>query len=222
MRRLISASMIPLVLLGFASIALAQPMTFTIDRAHSEVGFGVRHFFNKVRGTFTDYSGTITFDPERLAASAVEVTIRDSSIYTANARRDRHLRSEDFFWVEKHPHITFKSTRVIPGKDTQRFQVAGDLTIRGKTRPVTLDVEYLGMAPISVEGRPAQIEAGWVARTKIDRKDFDIVWNRAVDQGGIGSTVLGDEVEIELNIAAVAQNPPAAGAAPQQPQAPAK
>ena len=97
--------------------ARREPRTFTIDRSHSEVGFNVRHFFNKVHGRFTDYSGIdrvrsrTTWRPRR-----VEVTIKDTSIYTANERRDKHLRSEDFFWIEKHPTITFKSTKVIPGK----------------------------------------------------------------------------------------------------------
>ena len=139
-------------LAAFAAAASAEPRTYQIDPAHSEVGFDIRHFFAKVHGRFDDYSGTIIFDPANLAASTVEVAIRDSSIDTAQEKRDKHLRSQDFFWVEKYPALTFKSTKVIPGPDSSHFQVAGDLTIRGITKPVTLDVEYLGMGRVAIGG----------------------------------------------------------------------
>ena len=209
-KRLLVASLAALALVAVASVAPAEPRTYQFDRSHSEVGFNVRHFFNKVHGSFTDYSGAIVFDPKSLATSSVEVTIQDSSIYTANEKRDNHLRTEDFFWVEKHPTIGFKSTKVIAGKDAKHFNVAGDLTIRGVTKPVTLAVEYLGSGTLAVQGRPVGTQAGWVATTTINRKDYGIVWNRTVDQGGV---MLDDNVEIVLNIAGVSRDE-TAGAVP--------
>ena len=106
-------------LLGPAA-SRAEMKTYAIDRAHSEVGFNIRHFYNKTHGRFEDYSGTINFDPKNLAASTVEVTIRDSTIYTANDRRDQHLRTKDFFWSDTYPTITFKSTKVIRARRRAR------------------------------------------------------------------------------------------------------
>src|SRR5262249_38307735 len=143
--------------------------------------------------------------PKNLTASTVEVTIRDTSIYTANDRRDGHLRTQDFFWTEKYPNITFKSTKVIPGKDDKHFQVAGDLTIRDVTKPVTLDVEFLGMGPVAISGNDLGIQAGFVATTTIpDRKVYGLVWNKTLDGGG---AMLSDDVQLTLNIAAFARNP---------------
>ena len=185
-----------------AHAAAADPTTFQIDRAHSDVGFDVRHFFNKVHGKFTDYEGTIVYDPKNLTASTVTVTIRDSSINTNNERRDNHLRTQDFFWQEKYPTITFKSSKVLPGKDDKHFQVVGDLTIRGVTKTVTLDTEFLGMASTASGGFDFGTQAGFIATVTIpDRKEYGLVWNKTLDQGG---TMLGDDVAITLNIAAVA------------------
>jgi polyisoprenoid-binding protein YceI len=192
-----------LVALPF-SVASAATMTFTIDKAHTEVGFDITHFFTKVHGRFTDFSGTIIADPKNVTASSVEVTIRDSSIFTANERRDQHLRTPDFFWVEKYPEITFKSTKVVPGKDAKRFQVLGDLTIRGVTKPVTLEAEFLGMGPVAIGGKSMGTQAGFQAMTTINRKDFGIVWNKALDSGGM---MLADEVTITLDVAAMSTEP---------------
>jgi polyisoprenoid-binding protein YceI len=188
-----------------ASLAAAEPKTFMIDRAHTEVGFNIRHFFTKVHGRFTDFAGSIVYDPKALAASSVDVTIRDTSIWTGTERRDNHLRTEDFFWVEKYPTITFKSSKVIAGKDDHHFQVAGDLTIRGVTKPVTLDVEFLGMGPVDIGGNSLGVQAGFDATTTINRKDYGIVWNKTVDQGG---AMLDDNVELVLNVAAFAAGDP--------------
>jgi polyisoprenoid-binding protein YceI len=196
--RLVACAVLGVGLL--ASVASAQSRTYTIDKAHSEVGFKIKHFFNKTYGQFSDFAGTIQFDPKNVAASTVEVTIQDSSINTENARRDNHLRSEDFFWVEKHPTITFKSTKVIPGKTPNNFQVLGDLTIRGVSKPVTLDVEYNGSGPVAIQGHSLGTQAGFNATTRVDRKDFGIVWNRQLDQGGV---MLGDDVDISLSVAAI-------------------
>jgi polyisoprenoid-binding protein YceI len=184
---------------GIASAASAEPIKLMIDRAHSEVGFDVRHFFNKVHGRFTDFSGTVNYDPKDITASSVDVTIRDSSINTAQERRDAHLRTDDFFATDKYPLITFKSTKVVPGKDANHFQVIGDLTMRGVTKSVTLDTEFLGM------GQVMGTQAGFLGKLTIpDRKEYGISWNKTLDQGGV---MLGDDVDITLNIAAFAPNP---------------
>ena len=158
------------------------------------------YFFSKVHGRFEDYTGTLVFDDKNLAASTVEVSIADSSINTQNPRRDNHLRSDDFFAVEKYPALTFKSTKVIPGKDASHFKVLGDLTMHGITRPVTLDAEFLGMGALSTGGSSMGTRAGFQATTTINRKDYDIVWNKTLDNG---SVMLGDDVEIVLNVEAV-------------------
>jgi polyisoprenoid-binding protein YceI len=208
-----------LALLLTAFAAQAAPTTFVIDRSHSEVGFNIRHFFNKVHGRFTDFDGTIVYDPQNLAASTVEVTIRDSSINTANDRRDGDLRGESFFWTEKYPLVTFKSTKVIPGADAKHFQVVGDLTMRGITKPVTLETEFLGMGTITM-GQRSGVQAGFVGTTTIDRRNWEILWNQQVDQGGVPGMMLSDDVELVLNVAAreapkvaAAQTPAAAAPA---------
>ena len=183
-----------------AGLAAAAPRTFTFDRAHTEVGFNIRHFFSKVHGRFEDYTGAIVYDDKNLAASSVEITIRDTSINTQNPRRDNHLRSQDFFYTEKYPTLTFKSTKVIPGKTKDHFQVLGTLTIRDVTKPVTLDVENLGVGAVTIGGTDMGTRAGFQATTTINRKDYGVSWNKALDNGGM---MLGEDVEIVLNVEAV-------------------
>ncbi len=194
------APLVAAALLATAGLASAAPKPFTIDPAHSEVGFNIRHFFSKVHGRFEKYDGLIQFDDKDLAASSVDVTIADSSINTQNSRRDNHLRSSDFFDAAKFPSLAFKSTKVVPGKDASHFQIQGDLTMHGVTKPVTLDVEYLGMAPLSMGGRAMGTHAGFSASVTVDRKDYGILWNKTLDNG---SLMLGDDVEIVLNIDAI-------------------
>ncbi len=201
--------------LGLASLATAEPLALVLDKAHTEIGFNIRHFFNKTHGRFKDFSGAIRFDPANLVASTVEVTIVDSTIDTANERRDNDLRGANFFDVANHPTITFKSTKVIPGKDANHFQVAGDFTIRGITKPVTLDTEFLGMGPVGIGGRSLGTLAGFMATTTVKRQDWGITWNKTLDQGGV---MLGDDVEIVLSVAAVTP-PPAPPATPPAPAA---
>ena len=197
------------LILAGASLAAAEPVTLVIDKPHSEVGFNIRHFFNKTHGRFKDFSGTIVYDPAKLTASSVEVTIVDSTIDTANERRDNHLRSGEFFDVANHPTITFKSTKVIPGKDANHFQVVGDFTIRGITKPVTLDAEFLGMGPATIGGHALGTQAGFSAITTVKRQDWGIVWNKTLDQGGV---MLGDDVDLVLSVAAFSPPPPPAAA----------
>ncbi|HEU4394813.1 MAG TPA: YceI family protein [Planctomycetota bacterium] len=194
MRKAVVVSVL-LLALGFTTAVQAAPVTWNIDPVHSQVGFSVRHFFTKVPGQFTKFSGTIVHDPQKPEASSVKAEIDAATINTQNERRDNHLRSQDFFYVEKHPTITFVSTKVTPAGEG-KLKVDGNLTIRGITRPVTLDVAFLGSGPTG----NGESRAGFEATTKVNRKDFEIVWNRTLDQGG---AMLGDDVEIRLTVEAV-------------------
>lgn len=166
-----------------------------IDPAHTVIGFSVRHaMVATVRGGFNTFAGSIAV-AEYLDGSFVEVTIDPESIDTRNADRDRHLRSGDFFDVVNHPAITFRSTRVErTGQD--RFGVAGDLTIRGTTRPVELDMEFHGTS-VDPFGN---VRAGIEATTAISRKDWGLTWNVALEAGGV---LVGDKIKITLDVAAV-------------------
>ncbi len=197
--------LLSLAAITLATAASAAPAKFTFDPAHTGVGFSIRHIFSKVPGKFTDFSGTLLYDNKALPASSVEFTIQAKSINTANEKRDGHLRSPDFFDVEKFPTLTFKSTKVSAIKDG-KFTVAGDLTIRDVTKPVTLDCELLGEGPFGMGGQSMGYRAGFDATTTIDRKDYGVIWNKALDNGG---TLLGDDVRIELHVEAVRQDEPA-------------
>lgn len=196
MRKLHLTAILALAVLAPApTTALASTTAFSIDNVHSGVEFKVRHFFTRVPGRFTQVDGRILFDEKNPANSSVEATIPASSVFTDNERRDSHLKTEDFFWVEQHPDITFKSSQIVPGEgDT--FQIVGDLTIRGVTKQVTLNATKLGVLDAGQMG----VRAGFEATTTVNRKDFGINWNKTLDQGGL---MLGDEVEIALNISAV-------------------
>jgi polyisoprenoid-binding protein YceI len=171
---------------------------WTIDPSHSGAAFTIRHMFTKVRGRFTDLSGTIETEGDSFTDGQVRVEINADSIDTNDAQRDAHLRTNDFFGTGENPAITFRSTSVTPRSDNQ-FMVHGDLTIRGITRPVTLEAEYEGggKTPFGTE------VASWTAQTEIDRKDFDLTWNAPLEAGGF---LLGDDVKIELDIEAVRQS----------------
>jgi polyisoprenoid-binding protein YceI len=174
--------------------APAAAADWRIDVTHSELSFRVRHLVSRVRGTFRDWEGSITADPANLAGGSVNVEIRTASIDTNHERRDNHLRSDDFFDVENHPTMTFRSTRV--QTQGERIRVHGDLTIRGVTRPVVLEGSYLGSVPEANGGQRMAFEAS----TTINRHDFGVSWNRAAEGGGV---VLGDQVTIDLVVAAV-------------------
>jgi polyisoprenoid-binding protein YceI len=174
--------------------------TYKIDAVHSSVGFAVRHFTSKVPGRFNRFEGTITLDPKDLSKGSVNVTIDAASIDTANEDRDKHLKSPDFFDVEKHPKMTFQSTRVKP-MGPSKAQVEGNLTLRGVTKPVTLDVEILGFGP----GFGGGFVGGFEARARINRQDFGVSWNRAIEGAGL---VLSNDVDIVINVEAGRQEPP--------------
>ena len=168
--------------------------TLEIDRSHSEVAFQVRHLLSKVRGRFSDFSGTIQYDETRPENSRVAVSIQTRSIDTAEPDRDKHLRSADFFDVEKYPTLTFESTSVTPrGGDI--YDVAGDLTIHGVTRRVVLPASFLGTAQDPWGNTKFVFEA----ELSLNRKDFGLNWNAALETGGF---LVGDEVKVMLSIQA--------------------
>ena len=165
-----------------------------IDRSHSEVAFQVRHLLSKVRGRFNDFAGTIEFDREQPQRSRVDVTIQAGSIDTGEPDRDKHLRSADFFDVEKYPTLTFvsKSVTLREGND---YDVAGNLTIHGATRPVVLHATFLGAATDPW----GNTKLGFEAELTLDRKDFGLTWNAALEAGGF---LVSDEVRISISIQA--------------------
>ena len=206
MRKAFTATLLALVL-ALAGNAQAAPQSWTIDPNHSQVGFSVRHFFSKVPGNFTKFSGTIVYDAAKPTASSVKAEIDAASIDTRNEKRDGHLRSEDFFFVEKYPTLRFESTKVTQAADG-KLSIEGNLTMRGVTKPVTLDASFLGAGP-SMNGEQ---RSGFEATAKLNRKDFGIVWNKTLDQGG---TMLGDDVDIRISVEGVIRpaEPPAKAAA---------
>src|SRR5262245_59382612 len=169
--------------------------TWNIDTTHTTVGFSIRHMvFSKVRGRFLKFTGAIQLDDD-VSKSWVEVTIDAASVDTGTAQRDNHLRSPDFFDVEKFPELRFRSTRV-EDIGQGRFRVIGDLTIRDTTREVALDAEPAGRG-IDPWGNQ---RVGFVAKASIDRKDFGLEWNQLLEAGGV---LVGDRVDIELDVQAV-------------------
>jgi len=179
--------------LAAASPALAAE-TYQFDKSHTTVGFQVRHIFTMLGGKFQDFSGTIKVDRAKPEASSVEFTIQAATIFTNDPKRDEHLKSPDFFDVPTHPTITFKSTSMkANGKDG--WLVTGDLTMRGVTKQVTLPVTFLG------EGKDpwGNEKMGFETSTTLNRKDYGINWNKALDQGGV---LVGDEVKVQISIEA--------------------
>lgn len=169
--------------------------TWTIDPSHSSVGFVARHaMVTKVRGTFNDYSGTATVG-ETLADSTVEVEIDANSVDTRSADRDAHLRTNDFFGTDEHAKITFVSTSVTETGDDS-FDLTGDLTIKGTTKSVTIPFTYEGGATDPF----GNVRAGFEGKTVVNRKDFGLVWNAALETGGV---LVSDKVTLEFDISAI-------------------
>ena len=168
--------------------------TWNIDTAHSVLEFSVKHMmFTTAKGRFNEFAGTIQYDPQNPANSSVEVTINPASINTNTADRDAHLRSADFFDVETYPEASYRSTSVRAKGDD--LVIEGELTIKGITRPVTLEAEYqgAGVNPWGVE------VAGFEAKGKFSRKDFGLNWNQALESGGV---LVSDEVKLNLAVQA--------------------
>ena len=166
--------------------------TWTFDKNHTTVGFVARHMLSRVRGRFNDFEGTVVIG-ERPEDSVAEVEIDAASIETKTDMRDNHLRSSDFFDVENHPKLVYRSRELRPTGE-RTFQLVGDLTIRGVTREVVLDAEFLGWGPGPSEDSP--IVAAFSASTEVDREDWDLTWNVAVETGG---WLVGKKVKIEID-----------------------
>jgi polyisoprenoid-binding protein YceI len=176
---------------GFATAAAAK--TFDVDAQHTGVTFRVRHLFTKVNGRFDKFNGKIDFDPAKPEQAKVEGSIEVASINTNVEKRDAHLRSKDFFNAEKFPQISFVSTNVSDVDVANKTgKLHGDLTIHGVTKPVVLDVAFLG------EGSDpwGNKKGGFSAKTTINRKDFGLNWNETLETGGV---LVGDEIEIEIS-----------------------
>jgi polyisoprenoid-binding protein YceI len=170
--------------------------TYTIDPAHSRIGFMARHaMVTKVRGAFNEFTGSIVLDGSNPANSTAAVTIKAASIDTRNAQRDGHLHGNDFLAIEEHPEITFVSTSARQTDDTD-FELTGDLTIRGVTNSITIPFSYEGSATDPF----GNFRAGFEGSVVINRKDYGVVWNAALEHGGV---LVSDKVTLEFEISAI-------------------
>jgi len=173
-----------------------RTMSWKIDNVHTHVSFSVKHMMvTTVRGKFTSYRGTVRLDPKDFTRSTFEGEIDVASVDTGNVDRDNHLRTNDFFDAPNHPNITFKSSR-IELKDAGDYVVHGDLTIRGVTKPIALDVEFLGTS----KSPYGQTIAGIGVRGKLNRKDFGVNFNALLETGGVA---VSETVKLELDIEAI-------------------
>ncbi len=183
--------------LCFASVALGADNTYVVDVDHTTVGFTVRHLvINKVRGKFNEFTGTIVYDENDITKSSLQGTIKAASIDTDHARRDKHLRSPDFFDAAGHPEITFKSKSV--AKDGDGFVLVGDLTMRGTTKEIHIPFEITG----KIKDPWGKMRIGFEATLRIDRQEFGISYSKTMDNGGL---IVGNKVNIELIGEAVLQ-----------------
>ena len=196
--RFATSSALVLTLLA-AAPAVAAPVTYAIDDMHSAAHFKVKHLMvSNVRGSFPALKGTVVYDAAHPEKSTVEATIDVASVDTGNAKRDGHLKSADFFDVEKFPAMTFRSTRVAKvGKDG--LSVVGNLTLHGVTKPVTLQVALPAKAAKDPWGN---MRTGTEATTHLDRRDYGLTWNKAVETGGV---LVGDEIAISLELELIEQ-----------------
>ncbi len=198
------AMLVAVVLLaGFSTLRTAvapgdgERAVYKLDKAHSWIGFKVRHLgVSNVQGRFQEYDASVEMEGDDLSTLKANATIDVASVDTGVERRDNHLRSPDFFEVDKYPHITFVSKQV-RNIDGNEFELVGDLTIKDVTKEVVLDAEYLGRAKMGDSER-----VGFTAETKINRKDFNLMWDRLTEAGGL---VVAHDVRLILEIEAVRQ-----------------
>lgn len=185
-----------LLLLGVTLIfsPLASADEYKIDKIHSAVGFSAKHLMvSKTSGQFDDYDGTIKFDPNDLASSKIEVTIQSATINTHMEKRDEHLKGPDFLDVAKFPTITFVTKSI--AKEGDAYQLTGDLTIKGVTKEITVPAEISGPVNSPMGGVVIGIESSF----KINRQDYGVSWNKAMDNGGF---VVSDEINVNVGIEA--------------------
>ena len=170
--------------------------TYIIDPTHSRIGFVARHaMVTKVRGSFNDFEGSGYFDAENPANSKLQLTIEAASIDTRNPDRDAHLRSNEFFDMESHPEITFVSTAV-EQTGSDQYQVTGDLTIKGVTKPVSVDLDFTGTAVDPYGNQRIGLEGS----TTVNRKDWGVSWNAALEAGGV---LVSEKVTLEFEVSAI-------------------
>ena len=179
-----------LLVAGLAQSSQAE--SWKVDSAHTTVGFSVSHLFTSVQGRFDQFEGTIVFDPADPKATVVRGTVEAASINTNNEKRDKHLRSGDFFNAKKFPKLRFESTKVTV-TEGRSGKIAGNLTIHGVTRAVVLDVKFLG----SGKDPWGNVRAGFRAELTIDRRDYGLNWNELLETGGF---LVGDEIEIRIDV----------------------
>jgi polyisoprenoid-binding protein YceI len=181
----------------YQGLQIPEAGTYALDQGHTTVEFVGRHLMiTKVRGRFTDFSGQLVIG-ETPEQSSVDVTINAASVNSGDDKRDGHLRSPDFLDVENYPTLTFRSTSVEVGRDGSA-KVTGELTVKDVTRPVTLDVEFDGASPDPWGGQ----RLGFTATTEIDREDWGLTWNVALETGGM---LVGKKIRLEFNVQAVKQ-----------------
>jgi polyisoprenoid-binding protein YceI len=186
----ITSGILTFVFLGLNAYAA----DFAVDPAHTNVQFTVRHMFSKVNGSFKKFEGHFNFDAAKPEKSKVKFAIDTASINTENEKRDAHLKSPDFFDTAKYPQISFESKKLtVMGE--KKYKLDGKLTMHGKTKEVAFDVEFLGMDKDPWGGT----KAGFTATAVVNRKDFDITWNKKLDSGGL---LVGEEVTLQLNVEA--------------------
>jgi polyisoprenoid-binding protein YceI len=189
---------IPLVaalVFGLQAIPAVAPNTYQIDPVHSSISFKIRHLVSKVEGRFRDFSGSVTGDPATKAGASVDLVIKVASVDTANADRDKHLKAADFFDVEKYPEITFKSTKIL-AKGGDRYEAVGTFTMHGVSKQIAVPVVLGGLAKDPWGGE----RAGFSVTATLNRKDYGINFNKALDAGGM---LLGEDVEISIELEAV-------------------
>ncbi len=179
-----------------AGVETAPAGTYAVDPAHSRIGFVARHaMVTKVRGSFNDFEGSGYFDADDPTRSTLQLVIQAASIDTRSADRDDHLRSNDFFAMDEYPEIRFESTSIdVAGAN--RYEVTGDLTIKGVTKPVTVDFDYTGTAVDPFGNR----RLGLDGHTTINRKDWGVSWNAPLDAGGV---LVSEKVDLEFEVSAV-------------------
>lgn len=173
---------------GLIAPAAAEVSTYEIDQAHTNVTFTIRHLVSEVEGRFRDFEGVVKYDPKNVAASSVEFTVKSNSIWTDNEKRDTHLKSDDFFSVEKFPTLSFQS-KSVKGRGPGKLEVFGNLTIKGVTKAVQFPCTI-----VVGQGFKGEV-IGVVGEFDINRKDYGIIWNSNLDKGG---TALGDDVHIKI------------------------
>lgn len=188
------AMAVPLLLGTVAGTTRAA--VFEVDAAHSSIGFSIRHLFTMVPGRFEKFTAAINYDEAAPEKSNVGVTIDAASVTTDVDKRDAHLKSPDFFNVEKFPTLTFKSTKVEKTDQKNVYNVTGDFTMLGVTKPVTVQVEVLGVGSDGM----GNTKGGFQVNGSLNRKNFGMIWNKVLDTG---NTILGDEVKFQVSIEAV-------------------